>query len=632
MIMRNVTRPLLRFVLYGGLSTFYFVVPSLALESRSGAHVGIKRSDVVFMGNKGAKIHKIYGGTVVSWGGRPWGDRQKAIEQYRKRVNAAHELGMRYCGGAAFRTAFRNMIDFDPNFMQSVCRALDSSPILVPWLWDQKHRKGYPAYWFCTNAPGYRKYLKHQVKLIMSADLEGLHIDDYNGTAGTEWRGGCFCPHCMKAFREYLKENVSRQRLNACGVNSLDGFDYGKFLRDQGVTVKQYRHKVNGALPLGPEYLTFQYKTAAAWVSEIRRYAEGLVGHRLMLSVNSSASNHKSLLIAPVIDYFCGEVHHGADRGGVPKPYPIWNFKLADAVGRRQVATGSGGDWAYIAKHNKPGLVRTWIAQDYAFGHQLMVPHRQWAYTKIKGTHWYQSQPEDYAHLYRFVRRNAELFDEYEAAASVALLYSNPAFRRNKRGAKDACYWLAQNNVPFHIVVAGDDWLDVKLTPEKLAPYRALVVAEPTCLEGEQKKVIDTLDAQGKVVRWDAKKKALDERVLFRRVPRQISIEGAENIMAVPRIIPNKPSAPALVHLLNRNYDPAKDEIIAQKELKLIIDTSLFGRADFAKAILYAPPAEFDPQNPGASEPMDLDIKARGTRVTIRVPALGVWAIVKLHR
>jgi len=163
----------------------------------------IRRSDVVFMGNKGVEVTRAYGGTVVSWGGRPWADNKKALAAHHTRVQAIRALGVRYCPGAAFRTAFKGMIDFAPkDFMDSVCRTLDGKPILVPWLWDHKQKDGHPAYWFCTNAPGYRAYLKHQVKLCMSTPAEGLHIDDYAGTAGTEWRGGCFCRHCMAAFRE----------------------------------------------------------------------------------------------------------------------------------------------------------------------------------------------------------------------------------------------------------------------------------------------------------------------------------------------------------------------------------------------------------------------------------------------
>ncbi|MDH7571559.1 MAG: hypothetical protein QHJ73_18435, partial [Armatimonadota bacterium] len=383
----------------------------------------VKRSDVVFMGPKSPDVYRAYGATMVSWGGTAGSDDERAVAAFRQRVKEAHDLGIRYCAGLAFRTAFARMIDFDPNFMESVCRTLDGEPIRVPWLWDHQH-KGHPAYWFCTNAPGYRAYLRHQTRLALQTEVEGLHIDDYNGTAGTEWRGGCFCRACMEGFRQYLKENVSPNRLKELRIETLDGFDYGRWLREQGVTTEQYRRSVETTLPLGPEFLTFQYRAAAQWVGEIRRYAEELAGHPLMLSVNSSGNNPKALVIAPQLTYFCGEVSHQAAARAVPTE-PIFVFKMGDALDRPVACTASGQDWAYVMEHRLPGLVRTWIAQSYAFGHQLMAPHRQWAYTEEKGTHWYQSDPAEYAFLYQFVRRYATLFDDYEAIAPVGLVYSN---------------------------------------------------------------------------------------------------------------------------------------------------------------------------------------------------------------
>ncbi|NOZ22336.1 MAG: hypothetical protein GXP25_14750, partial [Planctomycetes bacterium] len=335
----------------------------------------IKRSDVVFMGAKDKGIYEIYGATVVSWGSRPWGDTENAIKQFRERVKIAHDLGMRYCGGAAFRTAFAAMMDFDPNWRDSRCLTIEGKPITIPWLWDHKHKKtGEPAYWFCTNSPGYRKFLKWQVMLAMKANVDGLHIDDYNGTAGTEWKGCCFCKYCMAAFTEYLKKNVPAARLKQYGIESLDDFDYKTFLNRKGIkTIKDYRGILQKPEFLGPDYVRFLYFSSAAFVDEARKYGEQLVGHPLMLSVNSSCSSPQSLVIAPQLSYFCGEVHHGAEKSkwGPQQNWklePVWTFKLADAVNRPQCATGAGWDWAYVAEHKKPGLVRTWIAQDYAFG------------------------------------------------------------------------------------------------------------------------------------------------------------------------------------------------------------------------------------------------------------------------
>lgn len=601
------------------------------------AERAIKHSDVVFMGPGSKDVCEIYGTTVISWGGRPWGDVPKAIEEFRKRVEMAHSLGIRYCAGAAFRTDFAGMIDFNSQWRDCRCLSIDGQPITVPWLWDHKHKDGHPAYWFCSNAQGYRDFLKWQVKMGMTAEVEGLHIDDYNGTAGTEYLGACFCPNCTRAFAEFLKTKVAPQRLKECGVASLDGFDYGAYLKGRGIaTVSDFNRVIFGPpTNLGPEYLRFQYTRAAEFVGDVRTYAEQIVGHPLLLSVNASVSDPKSLFIAPYVSYYCGEVNHGGEeRPWGPKANrdlePVWSFKLADAIGRFQACTGSGGDWAYIDAQKKPGLVRMWIAQDYAFGHALMAPVRQWAYTKEKGTHWYQARPEDYAHLYRFVRRNSTLFDDYEAVGLVGLLYSNAGARRSVNEVREACLWLAGKSIPFELALAGDDWLDARITPKTLGKYRAVVVAEPTLLEGEQKRTLDELAAAGRVVKYDAKT-GLDEAALSRLAPTLIAIDGADKVIAVARANPARPDAPTIVHLLNRDYDPPADAMKKLKNVKVTLHKDLFGGRSFTKATLYCPPAVLDRQDPGASEPVSLRIEPAGNDVTVAIPKLELWGVVKLE-
>ncbi|MBM3497248.1 MAG: hypothetical protein FJX74_01135 [Armatimonadetes bacterium] len=585
------------------------ILAPMAVGHVQEAHV--KRSDVVFMGPKSGDIYDAYGATMVSWGGGAWSEDPKAVEQFGRRVQDAHDRGMRYCAGLAFRTAFAKMIDFDEErFMESVCRTLDGEPITVPWLWDHAH-KGHPAYWFCTNAPGYRAYLKHQADLATLTDIEGLHIDDYNGTAGTEWRGGCFCPHCMAAFREYLKANVPAEELAELGITSPDGFDYGEWLRARGTTVDEYRKTVDWKLPLGPEFVTFQYRAAAEWVGEVRRYAEERIGHPLMLSVNSSANGPKALVIASKLTYFCGEVDHRAESLQVPDA-PVFVFKLGEALGKPQVCTASGQDWAYVMAEGKPGLVRTWIAQSYAFGHQLMAPHRQWAYTQEKGTHWYESKPEDYADLYRFVRGHAELLDDYEPLAEVGVVYSNAAFRANKNQARDACYALAHANVPFRLLIAGDDWLDDRLAADDLTGLKAIVIADPLPLDAEQQTVLDA--AADRLVTWP------DEARLRQLAPASVSVGGAEGIMALPRAVPGDDARPVVVHLLNLNYSGDLDGVARQANVTLTLGKSLLGRA-VSKATLFAPGAE----------PLDLPIAGAADRLRVSLPELGLWGIVALQ-
>lgn len=577
--------------------------------------VSVKRSDVVFMGRSSVEVYKQYGTTVVSWGGRPWGDSEGALKGFLERVTETRELGIRYLPGAAFRTAFAGMIDYDPEFEDSICRSLEGEPILVPWLWDHEH-KGHPAYWFCTNAPRYRDYLKHQIEKAFLGGAEGLHIDDYAGTVGTRWAGGgCFCRHCMAAFREHLKQKVSRAQLDELGIASPDDFDYGQFLRSRGVTAadfKGYAAWYPERIPLSHEFLGFQKRAATQWVAEYRKWAEGVAGHPLALCVNSAVSGPDNLLIAPVLTFFSGEVGHDAPDGQV-SANPVWSFKLGDAVNRPVACTAAGWDWAFVNEHGKPGLVRTWIAQAYAFGHQFMPPVRQWCYTKEKGTHWWEPSPEEFAYLCRFVREHAELFDDYDAVAHVGLLYSNSAFRRHKREAMDACKDLALMNVPFRLVLAGDEWMDERLELGDLESLKALVVTEPTFLDEGQQAVLDRV--KGLTAVWP------DEERLFQLLRRDITVEGASNVTVVPRWKAADPQAPFVCHLVNRNYVLDTDSMAVQRDFTLTLARSLFG-AEIGSAALYAP----------RKQPVELGVRQVAGGTEIIIPELDLWAVLTLQR
>ncbi|NQT54120.1 hypothetical protein HQ576_18840 [bacterium] len=348
----------------------------MAAETSAERPRAIRRSDVVFMYDN-PKMYEPYGCTVMGWAGR----------NNAKHIEAAHAKGVRWFScSVGFLTEFKGAIDFSDDFLDEACRNFEGKPFLVPWLWDHKH-KGHPAYWWCTNSPLYRQYLFHRLEQTMKNGPDGLHIDDYRGTSGSiTWLSGGFCRHCMAAFRSYLKEHVPEERLRKLGIETLDTFDYRQFLLDRGVTPADY-NKRRSRLPLASEFHHFHVMANNAFVAEYRRRAESLRGKPVSLSVNSGLSNPHALVIAPELSYFCCEVHHGAAKRQ-PATHPITIYKLADGLDRPVTSTASGQDWAFVHEHKTYGLVRSWAALSYAFGHTLMAPHRQWCYTKEKGTHW----------------------------------------------------------------------------------------------------------------------------------------------------------------------------------------------------------------------------------------------------
>jgi hypothetical protein len=565
----------------------------------------IRRSDVVFMYDN-PKLYQVYGCTAMGWAGS-WDAR---------RVEAAHAQGVRlFAASVGFRTEFAAMIDFAPDFLEAASRNVGGETFIVPWLWDHKH-KGQPAWWFCTNSPLYRRYLESRLERMMKAPLDGLHIDDYSGTAGAvSWLSACFCRNCLAGFREYLSKSVAKEKLDAVGIKDLATFDYRQFLLERGVKPKEYNARRSG-LPLAAEFYDYQVKANNAYVAEYRRRAEALRGRPLALCVNSGLGSPADLAIAPHLTFFCCEVEHRAADRAVPV-HPAYVYKLADGLSRPVTSTAGGGDWACVKEHKLAGLVRTWIAMSYAFGHNLMAPHRQWCYTQEKGTHWYDGPTDQYAWLYQFVRQHAGLLDGYDAVAPVAVVYDNAARRKGLGNIEPVCTALAAKNVPFTVVVAGDDWLDYRLDAGRLAAFKAVIVAKDhdrSPLDPAQKKLLEKVRADGRLVVWP------DEKRLAQLVPAAVVVEGTDQVFVVPRIASGKKDAAVVVHLVNRRYDAKTDAMVPQENLTLRLRRDLLPGRQPAKAILHAP----------KESPRTLDVAVDGESIVVKLPRLTLWAILEL--
>lgn len=574
-------------------------------ETAAGSRV-IRHSDVVFMYDN-PELYEAYGCTVLGWaGGRS-----------AERIALAHQRGVRlFAVSVGFRTEFARMIDFASNFLEAACRNYAGETFIVPWLWDHKH-KGQPAWWFCTNSPLYRQYLFKRLEETVAAGADALHIDDYTGTAGAvTWLDACFCAHCMQGFRDYLKANLSQDRRQELGITDLDTFDYRQFLMNRGITPERY-HKERGRLPLAEEFVDFQVKAVTDFVAEYRRRGEELKGKSLPLAVNSGLSGPMSLAITPHLSYFCCEVDHHAESRKVPV-HPIYVYKLADGLNRPVTSTASGWDWAYVMEHNLPGLVRTWTALSYAFGHNLMAPHRQWCYTKEKGTHWYSGPTEAYAPLYRFIREHADVLDDFEAVAPIAVLYDNHSRRLGKGDIERIVTALAEANWAFQIVIQGDDWLPgYAIDKSEIGRFQKIIVPgdlQPT--EG-LKAVLDHAQALGKLVSWSGPETLATLKV------NPVETTSPGPVFVTPRIGKIDQHPAVALHLVNRQYDGEKDTMTRLTDVTVSLDSSILpGRVDGCRSATIHTPG---------SEDLIVAVRPEGNKLSVTIPEVDLWAIVELR-
>ena len=329
---------------------------------------------MAFMYSSDPEIYKAYQATWVAWGGAS-----------KEAVRAAQNLGIHYAASMWALTAGAKNLHENADLLDAVSKDILLKPIMVPWLWDHTY-EGTPSYFGCTNNPTFREFTRQNVISAMETGADGLHIDDHLGSAGSFWHGGCFCDFCIEGFREFLKDY--RDELERLNIGA--DFNYRDFLRERVSTREDYL-KHRWELPLNEFYQTFQVKAAASFVLELRRLAEEVKGGSITCSANTGIPNPVHLVVTPNLTHCVCEVEFRHDSKNAPESSPIAAFKVADAIGKPIAATTSGWNWAYAHEHNNAvGLVRLWIAETYALGHRLMVPHRKWALTQEKGTHWYQ--------------------------------------------------------------------------------------------------------------------------------------------------------------------------------------------------------------------------------------------------
>ena len=594
----------------------------------------LKRSDVLITRPCSMDVYRRYRATGLGWGFLPEPDRRglPPDEEMMRDVDEAHRCGVKFQGRVELDADWMGMIDYDSNFMESTVRDLNNKPAVTWWTHTYK---GHPSYHFCTNAPGYRRYLMYQLRRVMEAGTDWLMIDSAIPTVGAlnARYGGCFCLHCMDGFRDYLEEILDPAAREKLQTGDLATFNYRDYLLSRGYSDQRYRAEILAFPPtiqLAREYFNYQWREVNALFRRFKRYAQDF-GDDVPMSSNSPYYWAEFMYAVDAHDFYTNEMEYRPPEEEVLPSEPIYTFKLADALGKLVAITGVPSAFEPYRLRDRPGHIRLWIAQAYAHGHVFMAPDKMWTRRDPgQPDRWYHSKPGDYEDLYHFVRDYPDLFDGYESVASVALIFSNDAIRQylgerlgsghlggqNRSAPKTdlarACLALSDANVPYRIIVAGDDWVDDRLLGADLSRFRAVVRFEPSHLSAEQESKL--AGAGGRLATWSTAESLLDS------AGQDIAVGGAPKISVLPRVQPENSDSPLVCHLLNSNYDAQTDRYDLQSNVELVIGQGMLGRV-YSSATLYAP----------GQAPTVVDCRASAATTSVTIPSLGMWAILKLE-
>jgi hypothetical protein len=351
-------------------------------------------------------------------------------------------------------------------------------------------------------------------------------------------------------------------------------------------------------------------------MAELRAVAEEHAERPLLFSGNSCLPYPPHLTDYQSLTHFTSEVGHKPETGlDESNTGAVVAYHIATALKRPLLTTSYGEDWAFINAHQRPELVRAWIAQAYAFGQFFMAPHHQWCHTAELGTHWYDGTAEDYAAIYRFIREHPFLFDGKESAAEVAVVYStgDAATQRWEGPTWDAVQELLKARVPFDLLVAGDDCVPAQLTLQEAKGYRKVIVAPELCLDAAQQYVIDQLRNEDRLLVWSG------ASTLTALPASPITVTGPAQLWISQRREPNGGST--VVHLLNRCYDAVSDRMLPIGPITLSVKRALCGPKD-REVLLHTPGADALP----------LEVSDQGERVSVHVPSVSLWGIIQLGR
>ena len=355
----------------------------------------------------------------------------------------------------------------------------------------------------------------YQLRRVMQAGTDWLMIDSAIPTVGAlnARYGGCFCQHCLAGFREYLQLNLCDEISESIGISDLSAFDFRDYLISRGITDEQYRAQILAfppVIPLAARYFDYQWQEINKLFREFKGRAQDF-GDNVPMSSNSPFYWAEFMYAVDAHDFYTNEMEYQPPEVEVLPTEPIYTFKLADALNRLVAITGVPSAFEPYRVNDRPGHIRLWIAQAYSHGHVFMVPDKMWTHRYRGGAdRWYHSQVGDYEAIYHFIRDYPELFDKYQSVATVALVFSNKAVRQylgdrlssghlggqNRRAPKtdlvNACIALSAANIPYCIIVAGDEWIADDLLTADLSGYRYVVRFEPSYLTDAQEDKLAT--------------------------------------------------------------------------------------------------------------------------------------------
>jgi hypothetical protein len=289
---------------------------------------------------------------------------------------------------------------------QGIARDIEGQPIVAPWM------KSWGAKWITVADASTRAELTDLATRYIRAGARSIQIDDPTLQFGARWWGADFSDSSIRGFAEFLQKHPDRKLIADLGLDR-PGLDYREFLAEKFEirSAREYAARQKN-LPTTALWHTYLKASVLAHFSEFRRAIDSAAGKRVPLSMNlwlvgpDARRDHFALI--EHVDYAMAETK-------------IDDYDLMTLMAATYRSLGIGFAPSILPRSREEN--RNAIAGLYAMGAQPLVP---WDVYINQGPEKLPTRffgaPGDYADLYRFVRANAEIFDEYETLPVIGIL------------------------------------------------------------------------------------------------------------------------------------------------------------------------------------------------------------------
>jgi hypothetical protein len=387
----------------------------LVAETPSELRIGRAGHAFDHLGNIGAQAEAAAasGSTIIYTGGLGEAGYhglppEKELATLRKNVGEycrkAKQLGIELNIGYLCATSLIKLETFDKNWTDKFRAQFKTRPAE----WRQHDRQGKPlASWYggdynpaCMSNPDWRAYQHAMIRYQLEAGHDGIFFD--NPTVHPQ---GCYCPHCMKAFSEYVAQNAPKP----VGPVATEDVDAIRKLADAQ-----------------PEFfLRFRSTIGRGFLADMRTYAR-TINPRALITCNNS-------LNAPSVFYSqCRTYGYNIEEMSKTEDFVVVEDQNTQP---RTEAKGQGFEYGptykqlHAISHGKPIVAVTIANVDYHTPPNLMrLAMAEAAANNASYLSW-PTWPEDQRKRMitavrpqaDFLRRNEKLLNEAPFRADVAL-------------------------------------------------------------------------------------------------------------------------------------------------------------------------------------------------------------------